>query len=463
MIEQPTTSDAYKLFHNGALAFARAERQGIRVDTDYIREKKQELTKQIREKEGSLKETNFYRHWAHRTKNGKPNIHSNSQLAYYLYKVKGYEPTKTTDTGKGATDEEALKELNVPELNQILEIRKLKKIRDTYLTSFERETVNGYMHPSFALHTVRSYRSSSFSPNFQNIPKRDEEAMQICRRAIFPRPGHQLLEVDYSGLEFNINACYSQDPAMIEYCKDPSSDPHADIAREAYFIEGFDKSIPSHKLLRSAAKNAFVFPELYGDYYKNCAIGLACKWGGLKPGRWKKGQGIEFEDGHLSDHLIKNGIKSLDAYIDHIHKVEENFFKRFSEHKKYMEKTWDDYVKTGEVWLKTGFTCKGVMTKNKVLNYPVQGAAFHCLLWSFNELDRIMREEKWDTKLIGQIHDAIIPDVHPDELDHVAKTIRRVTCQDLPREWPWIVVPLDVDAELCPVDHSWAEKETYEI
>jgi DNA polymerase I-like protein with 3'-5' exonuclease and polymerase domains len=74
-----------------------------------------------------------------------------------------------------------------------------------------------------------------------------------------------------------------------------------------------------------------------------------------------------------------------------------------------------------------------------------------------------MREENWNSRLIGQIHDAIIVDVHPDELEYVARTIKRVTCQDLPQEWKWIVVPLDVDAELCPVDGSWAEKEDYKL
>jgi len=99
------------------------------------------------------------------------------------------------------------------------------------------------------------------------------------------------------------------------------------------------------------------------------------------------------------------------------------------------------------------------MGKNDCVNYPIQGSAFHCLLWSFIESDRVMREEKWDTKIIGQIHDEIILDVHPDELDHVVKTIKRITCVDLPKAWDWIIVPLDVGIEVSPVDASWAEKK----
>ncbi|MBS3777652.1 MAG: hypothetical protein KGY70_20840 [Bacteroidales bacterium] len=464
MIEQLKTADAYKLLHNGALALARAEEQGFRVDLEYVDNKINEIDRQILQIQDELQATNFYKHWKHTRKEKPPNIHSDQQLQNFLYKVKKYTPTKRTDTGQGSTDEEALKALKVPELDMILKIRKLEKIKGTYLKPFKREAVNGYIHPNFHLHTVRSYRSSSDKPNFQNIPKRDEEAMNITRRALYPRPGHQLLEVDYSGLEFNINACYSRDPAMIKYCENPDSDPHGDIAEKVYMIDGFDKSIPEHKMLRSAAKNGFVFPELYGSWYKACALNLACDWGGLPAeGRWRKGMGIEFDGKNLSDHFIRKGIRSLDDFIEHVQKVEQEFFRMFPVHKEYMESTYDRYKMNGYVDMYTGFRCRGIMSKNNVLNYPIQGSAFHCLLWSFTEIDRIMREERWDTRMIGQIHDAIQSDVNPDELDYVAKTIRRVTCEDLPREWPWIVVPLNIDADICPVDGSWAESKSYPI
>jgi hypothetical protein len=251
---------------------------------------------------------------------------------------------------------------------------------------------------------------------------------------------------------------------MIAYCTDPSSDPHGDIAKKAYFIEDFDKSKPDHSVLRAAAKNGFVFPELYGSYYKNCASNLACDWGKLPPeGRWTVKQGIDFEGDSLGKHLGKHGIKSLDGYIEHIRKVENEFFEMFPVHKKYMDETYQHYMEHGYVDTFTGFRCKGLMSRNNVLNYPIQGSAFHCLLWSFIELDRILREDRWDSKIVGQIHDAIVFDVHPDELEELLPLIRRVTCQDLPKAWPWIVVPLEIDAEITPIDGSWAEKEEIAI
>lgn len=81
----------------------------------------------------------------------------------------------------------------------------------------------------------------------------------------------------------------------------------------------------------------------------------------------------------------------------------------------------------------------------------------------FIEADRIMRKEKWKTRLIGQIHDSILLDVYPPELDYIAKTIKRITTIDLPKAWKWIIVPLEIDAELCPVDGNWSEKKNWEI
>lgn len=254
----PKAKQAYTLMHEGILALARAEQQGFRVDLDYINRKREFLTKKIERLESRVKDSDFYRHWQH-TKKGKVNIYSNQQLSYFLYKVKKLQTDKTTESGQGATDEEALKQLNIPELNDILQIRKLKKVRDTYLEAFAREQVDGYIHPFFNLHLVKTYRSSSDSPNFQNIPKRDEESMQIVRQALYPRPGHQLFELDFSGLEVRIAACYHKDTTMLKYLTNTASDMHADMGKQLFLLDNFKKGDPYHAVLRQAAKNGFVF------------------------------------------------------------------------------------------------------------------------------------------------------------------------------------------------------------
>jgi DNA polymerase-1 len=447
--------------HEGILALGRAEQAGFRIDVDYIELEKQKLQDRIIQLEYGFKNTKLYRHWEHVARDGKVNIYSNVQLAHFLYKTKKIKPVKLTETGQGATDEEALQQLNMPELEMLIEIRKLKKICDTYLESFMREQVDGFVHPFFNLNLVRTFRSSSDHPNFQNIPVRNTEAMTLTRRAIIPRSGHQLFELDYSGLEVRIAACYHKDPVMLKYIKD-DYDMHTDMALQIYKIDKFDKTIPAHNTLRKASKNGFVFPQFYGDYYKNCAVYLACQWGQLPQTRWQSGQGIIMPNGYLSDHLISKGIKSYAAFEEHVQKIEDHFWNtRFRIYKAWKDRWWARYQRRGYVDMYTGFRCSGLMTRNDTINYPVQGAAFHCLLWSFIEADRIMREEKWKSRLIGQIHDSMLLDVHPDELNHVADTMLRITCVDLPKAWDWICVPLGIEAEICPIDGNWTEKSKY--
>lgn len=458
----PKTKQAYKLLHEGTLAFVRAQEQGIRVDVKYAEKKKERLDYKINLLSKKLENTKFYRRWKHTNK--RININSNQQLAHYLYRIKNIEPIKLTESGQGATDEEALSMLDIPELKVLLKIRKLKKVRDTYLDAFLREQVNGYIHPNFNLHLVKTYRSSSDSPNFQNIPKRDKESMRICRKALYPRSGHQILEVDYSGLEVMIAACYHEDSSMLRYIRNPESDMHGDMAKQIFKVDNFNRKKQSHNLLRYIAKNGFVFPQFYGDYYGNNAYYMAVDSCKLPNGSWKKGQGIEFEDVNIADHLIDKGIKSLTGFTKHIREIEHDFWEnRFSDYACWKERWFKMYKKYGYMVMKTGFQCSGVMKKNEIINTPVQGAAFHLLLWSFIEIDKIMRKEKWRSKLIGQIHDAIVLDIHPEELNYVAKKVNEISTQNIKKAWDWIIVPLRIEAELCPVDKSWADKEDWEL
>ena len=821
----PRTQDAYQLFHNGILALSRAESQGIRVDVEYIQNKKNHLTRKIERLEQQFAETSFYSKWRD-SQTGEVNIHSPTQLANYLYKIKRVRILKKTASGQGSTDEDTLKQLNIPELEKLLEIRKLKKVRDTYLDAYLREQVGGVIHSFFDLHLVKSYRgciakgtkvlavrdfikypngvpieeikqgdyvycfddnlnpviekvlwagktgyqkvirihysvkgghgggfldvtpehkirlidgtyeqaqnligdfredweiskklqkirtlscarvkdklnftghlthgkgiyehrliysqligkledsdfvhhknrnhldhipdnlekmsasahskfhvkqtlrspkaiannriaiqkareagryklnvrkgkdhpnylniskftcykllaevaghltkvrydfstfkkylqlyhidfnevmlrydkygkyiwkkelenivpcgreymrkklghnyyrlikllnfynlpitkkwanqfgefkpgnhsitkiewlneyvdvydietekyhnffaneicvhNSSNSPNLQNVPKRDEETMQMVRGALYPRLNHQLLEIDFRALEVSISCCYNKDPNLIKYIKDPTTDMHTDMAVQIFKLDKYDKE--KHNILRQAAKNGFVFPEFYGDYFGNCAENMACGWGKLSKGRWKANEGIEFDGMFLSDHLISNGIASLKQFEKHVEKIEDDFWgNRFEDYARWKDRWWNTYRKYGYFDLLTGFRCSGVMAKNEVINMPVQGSAFHCLLWSFIQMDKVITENKLDSRLIGQIHDSLLFDILPDELPVILKHVYQITCIDLLKAWDWIIVPLGIEAEIAPVNASWAEKVKIDV
>jgi len=453
-----TERDALKLFQKGTLAFSRAERYGVRIDIEYCEKEIERLDKEIQESIKKLNASKFIRAWRHRF-GSKFNLNSNWQLSFYLYDVRKIKPTKLTSSGKGSTDEETLKSLNIPELDELLRIRKLTKTRDTYLKGFLREQVHGILHPSINLNLVWTFRSSMSDPNIQNIPIRDEEMMNICRRAIIPRSGNQIAEVDFSGIEVKVAACYHKDKNMLKYIKEPESDMHKDMAMQIFKLSKFKKN-SNYKKLRQAAKNSFVFPQFYGDYYKHCAQGLA-SWGELPvQEKWKPGQGVPLSKGtHLVDHLMKNNIRTYSQFEEHIRKIEQHFWeKRFPDYARWKEEWWRAYQKRGWFQTLTGFVCRDPMRKNEAINAPIQGSAFHCLLWSFIRIDEISKKEKWKSRLVSQTHDSMLFDMVPQEKDYVLDVVRRVCCEELPATWDWIIVPMDVEVDICDIDRPWAEK-----
>ena len=341
-----------------------------------------------------------------------------------------------------------------PGNHHITKIEWIKKVVDVY--DLEVEEFNNFFANEICVH------NSANNPNMQNLSKRDPEAMKIIRTAIIPREGNQLMEVDFKQAEVCANACYNKDANLIKYVSDPTTDMHRDLAIQIFKLDEFEKG--SHKTLRQAAKNGFVFPQFYGDYYKNCANNLACNWGQLPQGKWKAGQGIEigsFEPIFLSDHLISKGIKSFDNFTDHIKEIEDDFWgNRFQEYAEWKDRWWKLYQKYGYISLLNGFMCQGVMNKKEVCNYPGQSLGFHFLLWTFIESSKLIEKEKLKSLLIGQVHDSEILDLNPDEAEYLQEKITKIATEDLPNHWKFICVPLVVEFEKYKINGNWAEKES---
>ena len=441
--QHPLTEEAYQLFHDGILALGDAERTGFLIDKDYCKVQYDYLGKKIARLESKLDGYREVEIW--RKLYGKKfKLDSNPQLADLLYKELKLKSKKGT-----SVDQEALMGLKRPFLLDLLQYRKLMKARNTYISNFISETGDdNILHPFFHLHTVQTYRSSSSDPNWQNIPVRDKETKKVVRRAIIARPGHHFVEVDYSGVEVRIAAAYHKDPTMLKYILDPTTDMHRDMAMECYKLKMNEWT----GVTRYCAKNKFVFPEFYGDYYANCARNL---WGAIDEMSVVTAQGVP-----LHDHLKKVGIGTLAKFEGHIKAVEKAFWdKRFPVYKKWKQLHIQKYYKTGYVDIKTGFRCRGSFKDNEAINYPIQGAAFHCLLWSFIRVNNILRERGKKSCIIGQVHDSLVIDVAPDELNYVLELCHQVMCLDLREHWKWINVPLEIEAEVTPIDGSWYDKE----
>jgi len=454
--------EAYNLFHSGILALAKAERQGLRIDTKYIMDQQAKLDKRIKRTEGKIFETPLYKEWF-KSIGKTPKLDSPVELSNFLYNVKKITPVKFTKGNAGSTDKEALKALEIPELDLFLLRSKYKTLQNTFLKGLLREQVNGQLHSFFNLHIPVTYRGSSSNVNFQNFPVRDEYQMKCIRGAIHARKYHQILDMDFGGIEVGVSVCYHKDPVMLEYIKNPKSDMHKDMAIQIFDFPELDKNIKSNSVLRSCAKNGFVFPQFYGDYYKNNAESICRDWVGLPQRKWKKSDGFKLNDDYtIGEHLISKGIKSYSDFTHHLKTLEYEFWnKRFTVYAAWKDQQWELYQRYGYVPLKTGFVCSGIMDKKNVSNYPIQGTAFHLLLWTLIEVEKQLAEAKMDSKIIGQIHDDVVTDVNPSELTKVYNLIHKTATVELPKVFKWINVPLTIDAELCPVNGSWAEKEKW--
>lgn len=449
--------DAYGLLQAGAEALAVIERNGIGVDVPYCQSKVVWLDGKIDQAKRRLERTELTTAWRRRF-GDKADYGSPGQLRAVLYADLGVKPFKRTAGGDVGIDEESLRQVDLPGIDNLLTARRYKKARDV-LSGFLRYQVNGRMHPSFPLHTVATYRSSSVSPNCQNVPKRNKEIMDICRRAIVPLPGHVILEIDGKGMEISISACHHKDPQMIAYLNDPSSDMHADMAQQIFKLPNYNRRPDGFGTLRQAAKNGFVFPEFYGDYFETCANNMACSWLKMpRTGLWRPEQGVEFAGQPIGRHLLDSGFESLPDFTDHVRAVEGDFWgKRFRVYNQWKRDWFARYQRRGSFEMKTGFQVAGLLGKNMVINYPVQGAAFHCLLWVLIQLRERLRG--WRSLAVGEIHDSVLIDAHPDEVPRIVEIVKRLFGEELPEAWRWIIVPLLVEIECSAVDGNWAEME----
>ena len=138
-----------------------------------------------------------------------------------------------------------------------------------------------------------------------------------------------------------------------------------------------------------------------------------------------------------------------------------NKFRVFASKK---EEAYQEYRKTGSFRMLTGFVCHGLYSKNFILNAPVQGMCFHWCLATIIKMQRLIEKRSMRAKLIGQIHDCIIGAVPEDEVQPYLRMIKRVVSEHLPKRWPWISVPLKIEAEVTPSSDNggnWYQKEQW--
>lgn len=349
------------------------------------------------------------------------NVNSSQQLGRILFEKLDLPVQKKTKKKTGySTDVEVLTKLarshELPAL--VLRHRTLAKLKSTYadalLEMIHAET--GRIHTSFNQTVAATGRLSSSDPNLQNIPIRTEEGREI-RKAFVPREGWTFLSADYSQIELRILAHCSEDPILIKAFKD-DEDIHTRTAAEVFQV--FPQMISDDLRRQAKAIN-------FGIIYGMSAYGLA----------------RELE--------ISN--KMAQTYIDH-------YFARYQGVKAFIDKTIETAHDTRQTSTLLGrirqlpdiaSTNRNVrqFAERTAINTPIQGTAADLIKLAMIDVDRTLHKKRMKTTMLLSVHDEIIFEVPPEEIDDANALVR----EEMEGVWD-LAVPLKVNVA-C--GQNWAE------
>jgi len=440
----PTRQAGFDLFLAGIEALSHIESYGIAVDIPYYKKQYVAVEDKIKSLRAKIDNDKNVKTWK-RIKGNKFNMDSDFQLKWLLYDYLKIECPKKDREGIStrSVDKDTLPKIDLPFLRLIVKLRKLIALQEK-IEAILRETVDGILHPMFNLHLVRTMRSSSQHINFQNQDVRDEYNAEVLRSGFLARRGRQIGESDFGKLEVCIAACYNHDPVLIEDITNPKKDMHRDMAAACYKLKS--KEVTSEA--RYCGKNQFVFPEFYGDYYVDCARAL---WSSIRSMKLKTVSGTP-----LRKHLQNTGIQTYNQFERHVQTVEHEFwYERYNVYRKWKERLYERYLQCGYIDMLTGFRLYEILKRNEAINRPIQGSAFHCLLWTLIEFLKAIRKYKFKSMILGQIHDSLVNEYVPSELDDLIGLQQEIATVRLQKHWPWIIVPLELDYKVAPVGGNW--------
>jgi len=441
--------EARVFFLEGLKTLAETQHNGLCIDPVYFEEVEKKLSINIAKSETQIensKEAKLFEEMKERPFKRKAKDYSTKDMRELFFDVLGLTSIKKTAKDFDSVDREVLESLKNPVARKLLERRKLIKIRDTYLSQFRKEkSKDDTVHPFIDLHTAASYRSSSSKPNIQNQPIRDKVTKKYVRDGVFPHWGDRLAEVDYGSLEVRIIACESQDPTLVNYILNPTTDMHRDQAMNIFKLN--EQQLTGE--LRFFAKNGFVFPEFYGSYFKACAANLWQNCMGLKTG----------EEVTVKKHLRNEGIRRYDDFEEHIKDCEQDFWGKFPVVKEWQLKSVERYKKLGYVEMRFGFRRSGHLSFNQIVNGKIQGTAFHLLLYAMMDVNNTIARQGLQSKTMWEIHDSIGISVNPKEVGKICRIINESMVVKPARKFDWLIVPLDIDVKIGRINEPWSEIE----
>jgi DNA polymerase-1 len=349
------------------------------------------------------------------------NISSPKQLGDILFlRLRLDDKAKVTKTKQFVTNEEILQRLinRHPIVEKVLEYRGLKKLLSTYVEALPLliNSSTGRIHTSFNQAVASTGRLSSNNPNLQNIPVRDERGREI-RKAFVPAENHIFLSADYSQIELRLMAHLSNDTNMINDFLS-GNDIHAATAAKIFGVDIDDVT----REMRGRAKTAN-----FGIIYGISAFGLSER---LTIGR---NEAKELIDGYF------NSYPGVRIYMDEsIRKARDlGYVTTMFGRRRYTR----DIQSRNQV-------VRGNAERNAI-NAPIQGAAADIIKIAMVRIHQKLKNEGLEAKMILQVHDELIFEVLPEELD----IVKEIVISEMSGAAS-LKVPLKVD---CGTGKNWLE------
>ena len=386
-VQEQQLEDVYKRIDLPlAPVLADIERIGIRVDPKELGKMSHTMEKEVRRLEKEI--------W--KLAGSEFNVNSPTQLAEILFDKLNLQPNARRGKAKArSTAADILEELSAqhPLPAKIIEYREIAKLKSTYVDALPKliHPETGRLHTSFSQTGTATGRLSSSDPNLQNIPIRSELGREI-RAAFVAEKGKILLSADYSQIELRIMAHFSKDPVLVEAFRN-GEDIHARTAQEVFGVGPLAQTAEH----RRAAK-AINFGIIYG----------------LSPFGLAQQLGIE----------QKEAAKFINAY-----------FTRYRGVKEYLDNILAETRKTGVAKTLFGrirpipeINSPQMQLRNfaerTALNSPLQGTAANLIKMAMISIDRRLAEEKFEAKMILQVHDELLFEAPTKERAKLEKLVQ---------------------------------------
>ena len=413
-MEKASVTSLYDTMEEPLLkVLSKMERNGVKVDLGSLKDFTEHLRQEMLEREARIREMA-----------GEPslNISSPKQIGAILFeKLRLSDKPKKNNNGTYSTDESTLLDLadKHPIIDEILEYRAVRKLLSTYIEPFPGyiEPSDGKIHTTFNQALTATGRLSSSNPNLQNIPIRSDRGREIRKAFVPSTPEGLILSADYSQIELRIMAHLSCDQHLISAFKQ-GVDIHAATAEKIFGIPHEQVTSDQRRIAKTAN---------FGIMYGISAFGLAQR---LRISR-KEAQKI------IDDYF--SGFPSILSFIEDT--------KAAARETGYVETIFGRRRYIPDINSKNG-TMRALAERNAV-NAPIQGTSADIIKMAMIEVDKSMTEAGMKSRMVLQIHDELVFDAVPDEIEE----LRRIVI-DRMENVVKLSVPLTVE---CNYGKNWLE------